>query len=103
MLSGRDGSIVRLSDVARVELGAEDAQLIPKYNKDAAVYLGVWPLPGANEIEVGDRLVVARVEAQWSVAEITKRFEMPTTDGARMAVGRALKRLTTKLHGKKES
>lgn len=48
-------------------------------------------------------LVVARIEAQWSVAEIAKRFEMPTSDAARMAVGRALKRLTTKLHGKKES
>jgi RNA polymerase sigma-70 factor (ECF subfamily) len=35
--------------------------------------------------------------------EIAKRFEMPTPDAARMAVGRALKRLTTKLHGKKES
>jgi RNA polymerase sigma factor (sigma-70 family) len=48
-------------------------------------------------------LVVARVEAQWSVAEIAKRFEMPTPDAARMAVGRAIKRLTTRLHGKKES
>ena len=48
-------------------------------------------------------LVVARIEAQWSVGEIAKRFEMPTPDAARMAVGRALKRLTTKLHGKKES
>jgi RNA polymerase sigma factor (sigma-70 family) len=48
-------------------------------------------------------LVVARIEAQWSVAEIAKRFEMPTPDAARMAVGRAIKRLTTKLHGKKES
>jgi RNA polymerase sigma-70 factor (ECF subfamily) len=57
-------------------------------------------------VDLGTRdreLVVARVEAQWSVAEIAKRFEMPTTDAARMAVGRALKRLTTKLHGKKES
>ncbi len=53
---------------------------------------------------VRDReLVVARIEAQWSVAEIAKRFEMSTPDAARMAVGRAIKRLTTKLHGKKES
>jgi RNA polymerase sigma-70 factor (ECF subfamily) len=49
------------------------------------------------------KLVVARIEAQWSVAEIARRFEMPTTDAARMAVGRALKRLTGRLHGKKES
>jgi RNA polymerase sigma-70 factor (ECF subfamily) len=45
-------------------------------------------------------LIVARIEAQWSVAEIAKRFEMPTADAARMAVGRALKRLTSKLHAK---
>ncbi len=57
VVSERGGAVVRLKDVARVELGAEEAQLIAKYNKDAAVYLGVWPLPGANEIEVGDRLV----------------------------------------------
>ena len=57
-----------------------------------------------GDLNARDReLVVARVEAQWSVAEIAKRFEMPTPDAARMAVGRALKRLTTKLHGKKES
>jgi RNA polymerase sigma-70 factor (ECF subfamily) len=57
-----------------------------------------------GDLSTRDReLVVARVEAQWSVGEIAKRFEMPTPDAARMAVGRALKRLTTKLHGKKES
>ena len=38
-----------------------------------------------------------RREAQWSVAEIAKRFEMPTPDAARMAVGRAIKRLTQQL------
>jgi RNA polymerase sigma-70 factor, ECF subfamily len=57
-----------------------------------------------GDLNTRDReLVVARVEAQWTVGEIAKRFEMPTPDAARMAVGRALKRLTTKLHGKKES
>jgi RNA polymerase sigma-70 factor (ECF subfamily) len=49
------------------------------------------------------KLVVARIEAQWSVAEIAKRFEMPTADAARMAVGRALKRLSGRLHGKPAS
>jgi multidrug efflux pump len=56
VVSERDGAVVRLRDVATVELGAEEAQLVAKYNAEAAVYLGVWPLPGANEIEVGDRL-----------------------------------------------
>jgi multidrug efflux pump len=56
IVSERDGAIVRLSDVARVELGAEEAAMIAKYNDQQAVYLGVWPLPGSNEIEVASTL-----------------------------------------------
>ena len=56
IVAERDGGIVRLSDVARVELGAEEAALIAKYNDQQSVYLGVWPLPGSNEIEVQQAL-----------------------------------------------
>ncbi len=56
IVAERDGAIVRLSDVARVELGAEEASMIAKYNDQQAVYLGVWPLPGSNEIEVASAL-----------------------------------------------
>lgn len=37
--------------------------------------------------------VVARIEAQWSVSEIATHFGIKSVDAARMAVGRALKRL----------
>jgi multidrug efflux pump len=57
IVADRDGAIVRLSDVARVELGAEEATLVAKYNDQESVYLGVWPLVGANEIDVQQRLV----------------------------------------------
>jgi RNA polymerase sigma-70 factor (ECF subfamily) len=40
-------------------------------------------------------MVVARVEVQWSLSEISQRFGMPSADAARMAVTRALKRLST--------
>jgi multidrug efflux pump len=50
------GALIRLSDVARVELGAEEPDWMAKFSKKEAVYLGVWPLPGSNEIEVSDRL-----------------------------------------------
>jgi RNA polymerase sigma factor (sigma-70 family) len=43
-------------------------------------------------------LIVARIEVQWSLAEIAHRFGMRTIDAARMAVNRAVKRLTTDLH-----
>jgi RNA polymerase sigma-70 factor (ECF subfamily) len=42
-------------------------------------------------------LVVARVEAQWSLGEIAQRFDLPSVDAARMAVTRALRRLTDRL------
>lgn len=42
-------------------------------------------------------LVVARVEVQWTVAEIADHFGIRTVDAARMAVGRAIKRLTQQI------
>jgi RNA polymerase sigma-70 factor (ECF subfamily) len=38
-------------------------------------------------------LIVARIEMQWSLAEIAHRYGLPTVDAARMAVNRAVKRL----------
>ena len=46
-------------------------------------------------------LVIARVEAQWSLAEITEHFGFNTVDAARMAVNRAVQRLSAEL--RKES
>ncbi|MBM4195036.1 MAG: sigma-70 family RNA polymerase sigma factor [Gemmatimonadetes bacterium] len=49
-----------------------------------------------EHLKARDReMVVARVEVQWSLAEIAQRFGMPSVDAARMAVTRALKRLST--------
>jgi RNA polymerase sigma-70 factor (ECF subfamily) len=42
-------------------------------------------------------LIVGRIEVQWSLAEIAHRFGLRTVDAARMAVNRAVKRLTTDL------
>jgi multidrug efflux pump len=56
IVADRGGAIVRLSDVARVELGAEEADMVAKYGTKEAVYLGVWPLVGVNEIDVAHRL-----------------------------------------------
>ncbi len=56
IVADRGGAIVRLRDVARVELGAEEANLVARYNESEAVYLGVWTAVGTNELEVSDRL-----------------------------------------------
>src|SRR5919108_2953579 len=44
-------------------------------------------------------LVVARMEAQWSFAQIAGRFGLATADAARMAVNRALKKLANAFTG----
>jgi RNA polymerase sigma-70 factor (ECF subfamily) len=46
-------------------------------------------------------LIVARIEIQWSLGEIAQRFGMRTIDAARMAVSRAVKRLTQNLGASK--
>jgi multidrug efflux pump len=56
IVADRDGAIVRLRDVARVELGAEEAVQTARYSEQEGVYLGIWPLVGSNELNVSDRL-----------------------------------------------
>jgi multidrug efflux pump len=55
----RLGSIIRLRDVATIELGSEEPTGEAGYGASPAIYLSVWPLPRANEIEVSTRLVAA--------------------------------------------
>ena len=55
-IADRGEAMVRLSDVARVELGAEEAEVNGGFTELKAVYLAVWPLVGSNEIDVAHRL-----------------------------------------------
>lgn len=48
----QEGTFVRLRDVARVELGSEEQTGRAGFNGQEAIWLSVWPLPSANELEV---------------------------------------------------
>ena len=50
------GQIIRIADIGTVELGSEEASANVRHNGKDAVYLSVWPLPGANEIAVAHAL-----------------------------------------------
>ncbi len=58
----RNGTVVRLRDIARVELGSEEPTGQAGFNGKPAVWLSVWPLPRANELEVAE-LLRERIEA----------------------------------------
>lgn len=57
-LSVRDlnGAIVRLSDIADVVLGAEDYDSEVHFSGQTAVFMGIWPLPNANSVDVIKRV-----------------------------------------------
>jgi multidrug efflux pump len=94
IVADRDGAIVRLSDVARVELGAEEAALVAKYNGAQSVYLGVWPLPGSNEIEVAASL---RAEMERIQRTLPRDVEMRLVWDGTMFMRSALEEITKTL------
>jgi len=45
-------TIIRLAEVADIELGAESYDADVRFGGEEAVFMGVWPLPNANTLEV---------------------------------------------------
>ncbi|MBX3715699.1 MAG: efflux RND transporter permease subunit [Burkholderiales bacterium] len=54
--SRADGSLLRLGDVARVELGAEDYSIIARYNGRPSTGVAISLATGANALETAQRL-----------------------------------------------
>jgi HAE1 family hydrophobic/amphiphilic exporter-1 len=46
-----DGSILRLKDVARLDLGAQTYNLVGRYNGKSAAVVAVYQLPGSNAVQ----------------------------------------------------
>ncbi len=49
-----DGSVVRVKDVARVELGAQVSDIGSFYNGAPSAAIGIYQAPGANAVQVAD-------------------------------------------------
>ncbi len=65
--AGEDGEVVRLSDVARLELGAGDYTLRSQLDGKNAVGIGIFQAPGANALEIRDSVI-------HTMDELTKQF-----------------------------
>jgi multidrug efflux pump len=48
----RGGALVRLEDIADVVLGSEDYDTEVRFSGQTAVFMGIWPLPNANSLDV---------------------------------------------------
>jgi multidrug efflux pump len=58
------GNLVRLSDIADVELGAEDYNTEVRFSGQKAVFMGIWVLPNANSVDVIKRVRVEMDQIQ---------------------------------------
>jgi HAE1 family hydrophobic/amphiphilic exporter-1 len=65
--SNPDGSVVRLKDVARIELGAQNYQQIARFRGQPAGIIAVFQAPGSNALAVADGV-------KQTMAELKQRF-----------------------------
>ena len=59
---GDDGQVVRLADVARIELAAGDYTLRARLDGRNAAAIGIFQAPGANALEIRDAVVAKMAE-----------------------------------------
>ncbi len=62
-----DGSMLRVRDVARVELGAQNEDVEGRYNGEPAVALGLYLSPGANAVNTASAVIA-------TMDRLSKRF-----------------------------
>src|SRR5205085_499124 len=65
--SNSDGSVVRLKDVARIELGAQNYQQIGRVNGQPGCIVAIFQAPGSNALAVADGV-------RKTIADLKTRF-----------------------------
>lgn len=79
--STTDGSLLRLNDIARVELGSENYANTSSVNGQDAAMLAIYQLPGANALEVARRVQDKMTElSQYFPEGLEHRVLMNSTD-----------------------
>ena len=84
--SGEQGQLVRLSDVATIELGARSYNSSAQLNGVESAYMGIYPTPTANALQVANvvRAELTRLQSRfpadlmWEVKFDTTRFVAAT-------------------------
>jgi len=52
VVHSQDGAVIRIKDIGSVEMGADFADVEVRYNGDKAIFMGIWPQPNANTLDV---------------------------------------------------
>ncbi|MGZ3460480.1 MAG: efflux RND transporter permease subunit, partial [Archangium sp.] len=91
---GQDGSLVRIQDVGRVELGAENYSQLLRFNGRDAVGLGIFQLPNSNALQVREGVIaeLKRLEATFPPGMAYERA-FDTTAAVKASIDEVLRTL----------
>ncbi|HET8914192.1 MAG TPA: efflux RND transporter permease subunit, partial [Propionibacteriaceae bacterium] len=82
-----DGGVVRVRDVASVELGSQDYNIATRLNGKPAAVLGIYQLPGSNAVEAakGVRKLMAEMDAKFP-ADLEYAITLDTTQAVLVGI-----------------
>jgi HAE1 family hydrophobic/amphiphilic exporter-1 len=82
-----DGGVVRVRDVARVELGSQDYTMLTRLNGRPTAVLGIYQLPGSNAVEAarGIRKLLAQMKERFPT-DLDYAVTLDTTDAVRAGI-----------------
>jgi HAE1 family hydrophobic/amphiphilic exporter-1 len=79
-----DGTLLRLRDVARIELGSQAYNIAARYNGSPAAVMAIYQLPGSNAVETADRVRQAMDELkQRFPGDVAEAVSLDTTQSVR--------------------
>jgi len=81
---GADGGVLRVRDVARVDLGSQDYGWQARLNGQPVGEIGIYQLPGSNAVEAakGIRKLMAKMKERFP-ADVDYAITLDTTDAVR--------------------
>jgi HAE1 family hydrophobic/amphiphilic exporter-1 len=89
-----DGSVVRVRDVARVELGSEIPDMVIRYNGKPAAIFAIRQEAGANALDTADAVKAKMNElSRYFPAGVSMVYPYDTTPFVRVAIGEVVKTL----------
>jgi multidrug efflux pump len=90
----QNGTVIRLGEIADVVLGAEDYDAEVRFSGQTAVFMGIWPLPNANSVDVINRVRTEMSAIQHDLPSgMQSRIAYDATDYITNAIREVLKTL----------
>jgi multidrug efflux pump len=91
---GREGRLVRVKDVGRVELGAKNEDIYVRLDGRETVFLAIFQMPDANALDVHERVLAKMDDLKQSFPEgVTYDIGFDTTPYTRESINEVFKTL----------